>query len=63
MNLATRLALVVALYLVTAFPAGFLALEHWAVTRTDSANVRCEEDEPCWNCETMGNHVCGPVGD
>jgi hypothetical protein len=22
----------------------------------------CFEDEPCWNCSTMGNRVCGPVG-
>ena len=21
---------------------------------------RCEEDQPCWNCKTMGNHICGP---
>ncbi len=21
----------------------------------------CQEDEPCWNCETMGNGVCGPT--
>lgn len=21
----------------------------------------CQEDEPCWDCETMGNMVCGPV--
>lgn len=20
---------------------------------------RCEEDEPCWNCATMGNRICG----
>lgn len=20
----------------------------------------CQEDEPCWDCETMGNKVCGP---
>ena len=19
----------------------------------------CQEDEPCWNCETMGNGICG----
>jgi hypothetical protein len=19
----------------------------------------CQEDEPCWDCHTMGNHVCG----
>jgi hypothetical protein len=21
----------------------------------------CEEDDPCWNCETMGNMLCGPT--
>ncbi len=21
----------------------------------------CHEDEPCWDCETMGNKICGPV--
>lgn len=21
----------------------------------------CFEDEPCWDCETMGNKICGPV--
>lgn len=21
----------------------------------------CEEDEPCWDCSTMGNGICGPV--
>ena len=21
----------------------------------------CQEDEPCWDCETMGNGICGPV--
>lgn len=20
----------------------------------------CQEDEPCWDCDTMGNRVCGP---
>jgi hypothetical protein len=20
----------------------------------------CHEDEPCWDCETMGNRICGP---
>lgn len=19
----------------------------------------CQEDEPCWDCETMGNLICG----
>lgn len=22
---------------------------------------RCDEDEPCWDCETMGNRICGPI--
>jgi len=21
----------------------------------------CHEDEPCWDCETMGNGICGPL--
>lgn len=21
---------------------------------------RCMEDEPCWDCNTMGNKICGP---
>jgi hypothetical protein len=25
------------------------------------ATAPCQEDQPCWNCETMGNHVCGRV--
>lgn len=20
----------------------------------------CQEDEPCWDCRTMGNRICGP---
>lgn len=23
-------------------------------------HFRCEEDMPCWDCKTMGNHICGP---
>lgn len=26
----------------------------------DMGNV-CLEDQPCWDCATMGNQVCGPV--
>lgn len=26
------------------------------------ANVQaCQEDEPCWDCSTMGNRICGPL--
>jgi hypothetical protein len=24
------------------------------------AQTECQEDESCWDCETMGNGVCGP---
>lgn len=27
----------------------------------DAVSVTCEEDMPCWDCVTMGNHICGPV--
>lgn len=23
------------------------------------AAEKCEEDQPCWDCDTMGNGVCG----
>ncbi|MBB2505998.1 hypothetical protein [Amycolatopsis echigonensis] len=23
-------------------------------------SVQCNEDEPCWDCHTMGNRQCGP---
>lgn len=46
----TRLAILIALIgiLVLASPA------------TGSAPTRCAEDDPCWNCHTMGNLICGP---
>lgn len=25
------------------------------------AAADCVEDDACWNCSTMGNHVCGPT--
>ena len=29
-------------------------------TSNQGSNTPCNEDEPCWNCLTMGNHICGP---
>lgn len=29
----------------------------------DTITAPCEEDEPCWDCATMGNLTCGPVAD
>lgn len=23
----------------------------------------CQEDQPCWDCSLMGNHICGPLTD
>lgn len=40
------------LFLLVVFPA----------TGGDVTTVpyhQCEEDEPCWDCETMGNRICG----
>lgn len=28
---------------------------------TPTVNEQCEEDMPCWDCETMGNLICGPL--
>lgn len=27
---------------------------------TRPAVSHCAEDDPCWNCATMGNRKCGP---
>lgn len=26
---------------------------------TSRVDTVCQEDDPCWNCLTMGNHICG----
>lgn len=26
-----------------------------------TAPAPCQEDDPCWDCSTMGNHLCGPA--
>lgn len=36
----------------------------WAYTGTPAVHAQtCQEDEPCWNCRTMGNGVCGALTD
>lgn len=32
-----------------------------AIPAAAPAPVRCEEDQPCWDCATMGNKICGPA--
>lgn len=28
-------------------------------SKVNDALVSCQEDNPCWDCATMGNHICG----
>ena len=47
---------------LAAFAAGMVMA--WALPRiidphTTVNVVRCEEDQPCWDCTTMGNKICG----
>lgn len=28
---------------------------------TVATTLPCQEDQPCWDCATMGNRICGPV--
>jgi hypothetical protein len=48
-------------------PGVGLAVEAGAVAgilvgRGDIGPGACAEDDPCWDCATMGNLTCGPVG-
>lgn len=37
-----------------------LPLQSWPWGRTITPlPLHCEEDEPCWDCATMGNRICG----
>lgn len=55
LNLADDLftALLVVLFFMLAQP-------HQASAPPRPPAVTCQEDDPCWNCSTMGNKVCGP---
>jgi hypothetical protein len=46
-----------------AFVAGGYALaQRWTDDPAPAhpAVTRCAEDDPCWDCATMGNRICGP---
>jgi hypothetical protein len=30
-------------------------------TTSTKTSIACEEDQPCWDCNTMGNKVCGEL--
>ena len=35
------------------------AIDHEYDEMDRRAREACQEDEPCWDCETMGNRICG----
>ena len=41
-------------------PAETGELDCWDDASCAVPGHTCYEDEPCWDCETMGNGVCGP---
>lgn len=50
------------LSLIVAFSIGFTGTPSQAPSEAPSqasVSAQCEEDEPCWDCETMGNKQCG----
>lgn len=46
-----------ALIIITALSAIFLTA-NWLA---DAPVQSCQEDMTCWDCETMGNLICGPI--
>lgn len=56
--------LVVASIAAVVFAATLIASPHFDrfVNVTDVTEV-IEEDDPRWDCETMGNKVCGPTAE
>lgn len=56
----TMLAAVSLAFIATVWPAGNARPD--SPTNNPSPST-CWEDEPCWDCFHMGNHVCGPTVD
>lgn len=40
---------------------GLLILEARDLAIRHRIEHTCLEDQACWDCTTMGNHVCGPI--
>lgn len=60
----TATATVTATATPTAQPTATVAPKPTATPTAKPAAVKapaCEEDQPCWDCKTMGNRVCGPT--
>lgn len=66
MTSTTKFSGALLLSLITGLLAAVLVLAACDFTITPEDIKRtleqapCAEDEPCWDCETMGNRICGP---
>lgn len=58
-KLATTTLLFVALFLTTACQTTHPTNNPTQTPATSTHQI--EEDEPGWDCHTMGNHICGPT--
>lgn len=53
---AVNVATVVAVILMTAF--GVFAAQMFGSELVSDYSVPCMEDQPCWDCSSMGNLMC-----
>lgn len=62
MTLKTQL-LTITLVISLLFAITTLVQDYLATSTPSPTQVTttCQEDQPCWDCETMGNGVCGPA--
>jgi hypothetical protein len=58
----TATALLVAFTLACLLALALLGEEAPKVRDVAPSGLVCYEDDPCWDCRTMGNRVCGPEG-
>jgi hypothetical protein len=54
------LVLIVVLVGIVAFVAFAHRVDGQPYPGGQGEPVDCQEDMGCWNCTTMGNHLCGP---
>lgn len=52
-----NIATVVAVALMTMF--GVFAAHMFSTELAPDFSVACMEDQPCWDCSSMGNLMCG----
>lgn len=58
MVVATLVVIAVAVLIGWAFSTGQDRTQH-RTGLIPPVSVTCQEDMPCWDCTTMGNHKCG----